>query len=184
MGEERRALVFEVGPFDRPAQGGWGWVALVASGSGLRMLNLPAPTREMALRRAHAHYPEAPLAPEDAFLNEVAAQVCNYLAGTQRKFNVELDLRGYTAFELSVWAAIARIPYGETRTYAWIAAQTGGPGAAQAVGAATGSNPIPLIIPCHRVIGSDGSLHGFAGGLDMKKRLLALESRQMTLALD
>jgi methylated-DNA-[protein]-cysteine S-methyltransferase len=80
---------------------------------------------------------------------------------------------------LAVWAAAARIPYGETRSYGWIAGQVGGgPGAAQAVGAALGGNPIPLIIPCHRVLGFDGSLHGFAGGLEMKARLLDLERGQ------
>ena len=89
--------------------------------------------------------------------------------------------RGYTPFEQTVWAIALRIPYGETRTYGWIAAQTGGPGMAQAVGMALGNNPVPLIVPCHRVIGADGSLHGFAGGLDMKARLLALENQQLPL---
>ena len=103
-----------------------------------------------------------------------------YLHGELREFNVTLDLRGYTAFALAVWAAANRIAYGQTRTYRWIAEQAGGGGAGiyQAVGTALGANPVPLIIPCHRVVGSDGSLTGYAGGVEMKERLLALESGQ------
>jgi methylated-DNA-[protein]-cysteine S-methyltransferase len=155
----------------------------VASERGLRFLGLPQPTHEAALRRLRRHYPNATLAPDDADLLVIAGQVRAYLAGDLHVFSADLDLRGYTPFELAVWAAAARIPYGETRTYGWIAAQVGGgPGAAQAVGAALGDNPVPLIIPCHRVLGSDGALHGFAGGLEMKARLLDLERGQGTLA--
>ncbi len=183
-----RALVFQV-------EGGegatWGWVGLAASERGLRYLGLPVESRERAWRELRSHYPEAAETPEDAFLLDAAGQVREYLAGERREFSVELDLRGRTTFELSVWAAAGRIPYGETRTYTWIAGQVSGPstgsgrgagrGAAQAAGAALGCNPVPLIVPCHRVIGSDGGLHGFAGGLDMKARLLAMENRQLSL---
>jgi methylated-DNA-[protein]-cysteine S-methyltransferase len=134
------------------------------------------------LRYLRHHYAQVRLSTSNTFLQAVAEQVKAYLAGQARQFAVELDLRGYTTFELAVWAATSRIAYGETRTYAWIAGQTGGgPGTAQAVGAALASNPVPLIVPCHRVIGSDGGLHGFAGGLDMKRRLLALENQQLAL---
>jgi O-6-methylguanine DNA methyltransferase len=93
-------------------------------------------------------------------------------------------LRGNTAFALSVWSAATKIGYGETRAYRWIADQIGGGGAGiyQAVGSALGANPVPIVIPCHRIVGSDGSLHGYAGGLDMKQRLLSLESGQASLA--
>jgi O-6-methylguanine DNA methyltransferase len=125
------------------------------------------------------HYREVALIPDDPLLGAIAGQVQAFLAGDLREFSVTLDLRGHTAFELAVWAAVARIPYGQTRTYAWVADHVGGGrGAAQATGAAVGANPVPLIVPCHRVIGSDGSLHGFAGGLEMKARLLALENGQ------
>ncbi len=182
MAAKVRALVFQ-------AEGGegvpWGWVGLAASERGLRFLGLPVESRDRAWRELRSHYPEAILTPDDPFLLDVAAQVRGYLAGESREFAVELDLRGRTTFELSVWATAGRIPYGETRTYAWMAGQVGGAssgrGAAQAVGAALGCNPVPLIVPCHRVIGSDGSLHGFAGGLDMKARLLALENQQLSL---
>ena len=183
MGEGLRALIFEVAATDvAPA---WGWIGLVASDEGLRLLTLPLRTRDLALRRVRKHYADVGLAPADPFLVSVAGQVTGYLTGACREFSVNLDLRGHTTFELSVWAITRRIGWGETRTYGWIAGQVGGgPGTAQAVGAALGNNPIPLIIPCHRVIGSDGSLHGFGGGLNMKARLLALETRQMTLELD
>ena len=175
--DELRGLTFEAAS--------WGWLGLVASGRGLRMLGLPRRTEAGAVRCLRQHYANVPLHPADSFLLEVARQVQAYLAGELRDYAVELDLRGHTSFELAVWAAVARIPYGQTRTYAWVAGQVGGGlAAAQAAGAAVGANPVPLIIPCHRVIGSDGSLHGFAGGLHMKTRLLALESGQGSLALD
>jgi methylated-DNA-[protein]-cysteine S-methyltransferase len=157
-----------------------GWIGLVASERGLRMLTLPVAERETALNTLRNYYPDAPIVPDDDTLLDVARQVRAYLAGELREFTVTLDLRGYTAFALAVWAAANRIVYGQTRTYRWIAEQAGGGGAGiyQAVGSALGANPVPLIIPCHRVIGSDGSLTGYAGGVEMKERLLALESGQ------
>lgn len=162
-----------------------GWIGLVASARGLRLLTLPAPSYDAALQAVRRFYADVELAPEDPFLVGVAEQVRAYLRGELREFSVELDLRGYAPFVLAVWAAARRIPYGQTRTYAWIAGQVGGgPGASQVVGLALGANPVPLIIPCHRVIGSDGGLHGFAGGLDMKARLLALENGQLGFPLE
>jgi methylated-DNA-[protein]-cysteine S-methyltransferase len=176
MASDLRALVTEA-----PT---WGWIGLVASAQGLRLLGLPKRTEQAALRYLHQHYRDIELTPDDPFLREVARQVQAYLAGELREFSVGLDLRGRSSFELSVWAAISRISYGQTRTYTWIADQVGeGRGAAQAAGAAVGSNPVPIVVPCHRVIGADGSLHGFAGGLAMKARLLALESGQGALEL-
>jgi O-6-methylguanine DNA methyltransferase len=176
VANDLKALIFEV------ATPGWGWIGLAASARGLRLLTLPAPSYDAALHRVRLCCPDAPLAPDDPFLLDVADQVQAYLAGTRREFTVALDLVGHTAFELTVWAAATRIPYGQTRTYAWLADQVGrGADAAQAVGAVLGANPVPITVPCHRVIGSDGSLHGYAGGLDMKARLLALESGQMML---
>lgn len=176
MTADVRAQVFEVP--------GWGWVGLAASLQGLRMLGLPRRTEAAALRTLRQHYRDIALAADDSFLQDVSRQVLAFLAGECREFAVTLDLRGHTAFELAVWAAVARIPYGQTRTYTWVADEVGGGrAAAQAAGAAVGANPTPLIVPCHRVIGSDGSLHGFAGGLEMKARLLALESGQGSLDL-
>jgi methylated-DNA-[protein]-cysteine S-methyltransferase len=190
MAGKLRALVFlageldaDVAPHERPLHAILnGWVGLVASQRGVRFLGLPVPTDEMALQRIRREYPNVVLRPQDANLLEIARQVSAYLAGELREFSVDLDLRGHTPFELAVWATAERIPYGETRTYGWVAVQVGaGAGAAQAVGVALGDNPVPLIIPCHRVLGSDGALHGFAGGLEMKARLLDLERGQGTL---
>jgi O-6-methylguanine DNA methyltransferase len=184
MADDLKATIFEVtNPVSAERSGSspavTGWISLVASEAGLRLLTLPAPSYEAALRRLRQHYPGATLASGDPVLLDIAWQVRAYLCGELQEFDVQLDLSGHSAFELGVWAAALRIPYGQTRTYAWIAAQVGGgPTAAQAAGAALGDNPVPLIIPCHRVLGSDGSLHGFAGGLDMKAKLLALESGQ------
>ena len=183
MTADLRAMICDVDSAKPTGLAGWGWVGLVASERGLRLLTLPARAHEAALDRVHRYYTAAPLTENDPFLCATVDQVRTYLFGELRAFSVELDLRGNTPFALSVWAATGRIPYGQTRTYAWVADEVGGAGAAQAVGAALGANPIPLIVPCHRVIGSDGSLHGYAGGLDMKARLLALESGQATLGL-
>jgi methylated-DNA-[protein]-cysteine S-methyltransferase len=98
-----------------------------------------------------------------------------YFAGKLRKFTVPLDLRG-TAFQLRVWQLLCEIPYGETRSYGQIAQAMGNPKATRAVGQANGSNPISIIVPCHRVIGSDGGLTGYGGGLHRKRALLDLES--------
>ena len=97
-----------------------------------------------------------------------------YFARTRRTFDLPLDPRG-TAVELRVWAALRTIPYGETRSYGAIAAAIGSPRAARAVGMANHRNPLPILIPCHRVIGADGSLTGYAGGMAAKRRLLVLE---------
>ena len=104
-----------------------------------------------------------------------------YFAGNRRTFTVPLDMVG-TQFQLTVWRALLTIPCGETRAYADIARQIGNPHACRAVGAANGRNPVSIIVPCHRAIGSDGSLTGFAGGLDTKKYLLALERRRFRTA--
>lgn len=109
-------------------------------------------------------------------LAETARQLAEYFAGARTRFDVPLDFRG-TDFQKSVWAALLTIPAGETRSYAQIARQVGRPTACRAVGAANGKNPISIIAPCHRVVGSDGSLTGFAGGLEGKKYLLELEQR-------
>ncbi|MFG1646801.1 methylated-DNA--[protein]-cysteine S-methyltransferase [Amycolatopsis sp. NPDC049252] len=102
------------------------------------------------------------------------AQLAEYFAGTRREFDLELAPRG-SAFEKQVWALLTKIPYGETRTYGQLAAELGDPGAAQAVGNANGWNPISVIVPCHRVVGTSGGLTGYAGGLARKRFLLGLE---------
>ncbi len=103
-------------------------------------------------------------------------QLNEYFAGKRAKFSVALDMRG-TRFQNDVWNALLAIPFGETRTYGQLAKQLGRPQASRAVGAANGRNPVSIIVPCHRVIGSTGKLTGFAGGLDTKAHLLNLEKK-------
>ena len=112
---------------------------------------------------------------EHPVLLEAERQLMAYFAGTLTAFSLPLDFRG-TEFQVLVWRALCTIPYGETRSYGEIAAQVGRPAAVRAVGAANGRNPISIIAPCHRVIGSNGKLTGFAGGLEAKAFLLELES--------
>jgi methylated-DNA-[protein]-cysteine S-methyltransferase len=107
-------------------------------------------------------------------------QLRAYFAGKLKEFDLPLILEG-TNFQLSVWNRLREIPYGETVSYLDLAKKIGNPKAVRAVGLANGSNPIPIIIPCHRVIGSNGSLTGFGGGLPNKQKLLALESKQLRL---
>jgi methylated-DNA-[protein]-cysteine S-methyltransferase len=110
---------------------------------------------------------------------EAIRQLRAYFAGKLTEFALPLVLEG-TEFQLLVWRNLQKIPYGETLSYGQLAKRIGSPDAARAVGLANGSNPIPIIIPCHRVIGSNGDLTGFGGGLPIKKKLLALESRQLS----
>ena len=104
-----------------------------------------------------------------------AAQLEAWFAGALRRFELALDTSG-TEFQRAVWTAVAAIPYGETASYADVALAAGRPRASRAVGAANGANPLPIVVPCHRVVGADGSLTGFAGGLETKRRLLAHEA--------
>jgi methylated-DNA-[protein]-cysteine S-methyltransferase len=107
-------------------------------------------------------------------------QLQEYFAGRLKSFRLKLSFEG-TRFQKAVWGELQNIPYGQTISYKTLAERIGKPQAVRAVGAANGANPIPIIIPCHRVIGHDGSLTGFGGGLPLKKRLLELESRQLAL---
>lgn len=153
-----------------------GRLTLVAGDRGLMAILWP----EDDPRRVRLDAPvEAPAHP---ILVETGRQLADYFAGRRTRFTVPLDFRG-TAFQISVWQALLTIPFGETRSYAAIARQIGRPSASRAVGAANGRNPISIIAPCHRVIGAAGALTGFAGGLAVKERLLALEAGATQLRL-
>ncbi|HUI76217.1 MAG TPA: methylated-DNA--[protein]-cysteine S-methyltransferase [Candidatus Acidoferrum sp.] len=115
-----------------------------------------------------------------AHFREAIRQLDAYFRGELQEFYLPLRMEG-TEFQLSVWEELRRIPYGETRTYGQLAKMIGNPKAVRAVGLANGQNPIPIIVPCHRVIGSDGSLTGFGGGIENKRKLLELESGQRRL---
>jgi methylated-DNA-[protein]-cysteine S-methyltransferase len=151
----------------------WTWVEtelgrllLVGGERGLRRLDL------------HGETTRPPDFVEDrAGLAPAAAQLQEYARGERRDFDLELDLEG-TEFELRVWNALRAIPWGRTRTYGEIAQALGEPGSARAVGRANGRNPLPILVPCHRVVSGQG-LGGFSGGLEWKQRLLALERVQL-----
>ena len=122
------------------------------------------------------------LDPDDSCeaLDEAARQLADYFDGVRKAFDLPLDLVG-TPFQLKAWRALAEIPYGTTVSYAEQARRIGHPTAVRAVGAANGRNPVAIVLPCHRIVGSDGSLTGFGGGLDLKRRLLDHEAAQLRL---
>jgi methylated-DNA-[protein]-cysteine S-methyltransferase len=132
------------------------------------------PTRELSDAYRLRQWPEAVLDPDAEPLPAVRAQLGEYLAGRRRDFDLPLDLAG-TEFQKLCWQELLRIPFGETRSYGEMARRIGRPTAVRAVGGANHDNPIGVIVPCHRVIGADGSLTGYGGGLDMKRILLELE---------
>lgn len=119
---------------------------------------------------------------DDSAFPDVVRQLAEYFDGERTEFELELDLHG-TAFQRRVWNALTTIPYGETRTYGDIARHIGSPNAFRAVGLANGRNPIAVIVPCHRVIGSNGTLTGYGGGLERKQTLLELEKARTAPAL-
>jgi methylated-DNA-[protein]-cysteine S-methyltransferase len=118
--------------------------------------------------------------PSHSILTRTEQQLREYFAGTRKVFNLPLDMRG-TTFQKNVWDALLAIPFGQTRSYGELAKQLGAPSASRAVGAANGRNPLSIVVPCHRVIGSSGKLTGFAGGLETKARLLGLENGDQAL---
>lgn len=123
---------------------------------------------------ARPRQPDPEWIERSSMFGAVERQLREYFASKRRTFDLELMMPG-TPFQRDVWSALRAIPYGETISYAELAARLGKPRAVRAVGSANGANPVPIVVPCHRVIGSDGSLTGFGGGLDLKRRLLALE---------
>lgn len=115
------------------------------------------------------------LAEDPEMTARARAELQEYAAGERREFDLALSLYG-SGWQRSVWESLVRIPFGQTRTYSQVAEEVGRPGAARAVGRAVATNPVPVVVPCHRVIGADGSLTGFAGGVHLKERLLEHES--------
>jgi len=153
-----------------------GWTfRVLSSTTGVRWIDLsPAPFDALEGRL------RARIVPDDQPNDTTIRELHEYLRGARRTFDVPLDLRG-TPFQCDVWNRLREIPYGSTTSYGEIAEQIGNPRASQAVGQAVGANPIPIIIPCHRVIGKDGHLVGFGGGLPLKERLLSLEHGSLSL---
>jgi len=147
---------------------------LLVTEKGLGRMTWPVETMDALLRWRDRHAPGADLREDAARLAPYTEQVSEYLEGSRQRFTLPLDLRG-TPFQLAVWDALQRIPYGESRSYSQLAAALGRPQAVRAVGTANGANPVPIIVPCHRVMGKNNELTGFRGGLPMKAALLRLE---------
>lgn len=152
----------------------FGWVGMARSSQGLLGLTLPKPDREAARQSLldrwgeDAHH-------DDLALADLAGKLRRYFDGQNVSFDKVLDMHGATAFQRRVWEITRTIPRGHTMTYGEIARRAGSPGAARAVGQAMAHNPWPVIVPCHRVVGHDGRLTGFGGGLAMKQRMLEME---------
>jgi len=151
----------------------FGALTLASSAKGLLYVAFPGKKGAMKSWLAR-HAPGADVKLDRRANARVEKQLQEYLEGRRRAFDLPLDLRG-TPFQRKVWRALARIPCGRTASYGAVARKVGKPGAARAVGGANNANPVPIVVPCHRVIGSDGSLTGFGGGIGLKKKLLALE---------
>jgi methylated-DNA-[protein]-cysteine S-methyltransferase len=149
-----------------------GSLLLTASDSGLQSLQFA--------QNGHPATPDPDWQKDASPLQEPIRQLRAYFGGELETFDLALAPQG-TPFQQKVWGELCRIPYGETISYGELAKRIGNPNASRAVGLANGSNPIPIIIPCHRVIGSNGKLTGYGGGLPMKEKLLALERRQLRL---
>ena len=145
-----------------------GNLTLVATQVGLRAVLWPDDDNRISLPT------ELTASPTDPVLTKTAFQLQQYFAMERTTFDIPLDLHG-TDFQRAAWQALARIPYGDTWTYKQQAEHLGRPRAVRAIGAANGKNPVSIVLPCHRVIGTNGSLTGFAGGLEAKKYLLLLE---------
>ncbi len=153
--------------FETPA----GWIGALATARGLKCLTLPA----ASAADARAELAPPPEAREDAaYFSDLITDLGRYFSGEPVIFTITLDLDGVPPFRRRVWQAARAIPWGETRSYGWLAARAGQPRAARAVGQAMAHNPVPIVVPCHRVVAANG-LGGFSGGLDVKRRLLALE---------
>ena len=159
-------------PFYTEIESPLGPLLLAADEAGLRQI--------LFVNGRHPGAPEPSWQEDSAPLNETIRQLQAYFAGDLENFDLQLAPEG-TPFQLEVWRRLCDIPYGKTISYGELAGRIGNPKASRAVGLANGSNPIPIVIPCHRVIGSNGKLTGYGGGLPIKEKLLALERRQLRL---
>jgi O-6-methylguanine DNA methyltransferase len=162
--------VIHTAEFESP----FGAMACASTERGLCFIELPRASGRGIAGWVRRFAPEARVATGYAPNRDAIAQILDYLAGKREAFRLDLDLRA-TGFQIRVYASLLEIPYGETRSYGEIAAAIGEPGAARAVGAAAGANPLPLVVPCHRIVAAHGKLGGFGGGVALKRKLLALE---------
>jgi O-6-methylguanine DNA methyltransferase len=153
-----------------------GFMGAVASDKGLHMVILPQPSELAVKQKLEEHYTEELIRDERAFA-PLAKKIKEHLAGKKIVYKEKFDAGGATPFELKVWDITYGIPYGEVRSYDWVAKQLGNAKEVRAVGRALKHNRLPIIIPCHRVIKKTGDLGGFAGGVELKRKLLKIEGR-------
>jgi methylated-DNA-[protein]-cysteine S-methyltransferase len=153
----------------------WGWMGIAESTKGICAISLPQSTRHAAESTLRAAAGPFMLTRSSPRLRTARVQLLRYLGGTGRSFALPLDVGQGTPFQQRVWRVLQGMPYGTLRSYRWVADRIGGRRYARAVGNAVGANPIPIVIPCHRIISGDASLGGFSGGLSVKRRLLRLE---------
>lgn len=153
----------------------WGGIYLLASERGLCRIAINQNFDECLKKFKNLYGRD--IVRDDRYLAPVSLAISGYLNGKIREFNLNIDLEinRPTNFQIKAWKALMAIPYGQTRSYKWEAHQIGSPRAFRAAGSANGANPLPIIIPCHRVINSDGGPGGYSGGIDIKRKLLELE---------
>jgi methylated-DNA-[protein]-cysteine S-methyltransferase len=159
----------------------WGWMGVSETTKGIDAVVLPKASRQAVV--SELGFPSAKLLDGriSSRLREAQAQLTAYLAGTRRSFDLPLDLSHGTDFQQKVWRILRRISYGRLRSYQWVATRVGGSQYARAVGSAVGSNPMPVVIPCHRIVAQNMSLGGFSCGLPTKRKLLMLEGTLVEL---
>jgi methylated-DNA-[protein]-cysteine S-methyltransferase len=151
-----------------------GWIAILGSERGLTGATLPRHSAQEALELLGETAKQATPSPD--LFKDITSRLTAYFGGNKVSFTDKLDLSSATPFQRAVWQATRLIPYGETRSYGWLAEKIDKPRAFRATGQALGRNPLPIIIPCHRVVRNDGRLGGFSGGIEVKKQLLNLEA--------
>jgi len=152
-----------------------GWMGLVGNEKGVERIHLPGLTKEELRKRIEQEFPES--REEKTLLEGPQRELVEYFEGSRSRFEMPLDLSKATPFQKKAYQAMLTIPFGEVRTYRWLAEKVGNPKALRAVGSANARNHWPVVIPCHRIVGSDGHLTGFSapGGLDLKEELLRME---------
>lgn len=153
----------------------WGWMGISETAKGIDSVVLSKPSRKAVEADLRIEKDESIADGGSPNLKAARKQLIDYLKGKRSSFDMPLDVSRGTSFQRRVWQALQRVPYGTLRSYQWIATKVGGPRYARAVGNAVGANPLPIVIPCHRIVARDGTLGGFSCGLPVKRKLLSLE---------
>lgn len=153
----------------------WGWAGISETAKGIDAIALPQASKRTVEIALGAPTDERPRPHPSQRLQEARTQLVEFFRGQRHRFTLPLDVSKGTAFQRAVWRTLQLVPYGKLRSYQWVALRVGGRRYARAVGGAVGANPLPVVIPCHRIVAQDASLGGFSCGLPMKRKLLALE---------